>query len=571
MKARSSRNSKDVVRDHKTLRSRMKSGDLTPFVVASRYYTALGSVRALTCEILLRYGEIKQLMSLSIDPSDYCAHDVEKFRLDYHATSFMKKFGGLRDDSAASTAWEKFLASEQQCYVTNQAFNRIAGFPAPPPEAIMQRVIRVIRSVLGPVPSFERLFSLAHHGPGTVAGIKGRTVTQKLMQMSCTTTAFGLCLGTVSCVPDWINNCEVTLIPGNEILMVPKTCLTDRTIAREPTFNVFFQLAVGDFLKQRLLSVAKIDLSDQTRNQRKAREGSLTGRLATIDLASASDTLSYNVIRDCLPWDWFLLLDLLRSKRGTYSAESIKVDYEKFSSMGNGYTFELETLIFYAVAVAACQEKGVSSHDVSVYGDDIIVPCEVAPLVIDLLSQFGFRTNTDKTFFSGPFRESCGADYFDGVNVSPFRLRGWDDIGDFFLFCNRLTALAREQHFGPVGSRLLGLRDWLVARLPETLKFGARESADDRVGLKHYPPRRRIRNWIHWHYGWLARSPDRVESENPCFLLAGLWPKRKKLRSHSSTVDTWALWSSQTIGADTRHSLEVPFKPAGRFAYYPSS
>jgi hypothetical protein len=95
------------------------------------------------------------------------------------------------------------------------------------------------------------------------------------------------------------------------------------------------------------------------------------------------------------------------------------VTLEKFSSMGNGFTFELETLLFYAIAKAA---GGLQRDELSVYGDDIIIPTRCASDVLAALRFFGFTPNQRKTFVQGPFRESCGGDFFCGVDVTPYRL-----------------------------------------------------------------------------------------------------------------------------------------------------
>jgi hypothetical protein len=88
--------------------------------------------------------------------------------------------------------------------------------------------------------------------------------------------------------------------------------------------------------------------------------------------------------------------------------------------MGNGYTFELETLIFSSIVKVTLDRlgflsiPGVSFH---VYGDDIIVPSESADTVLAVLRWFGFTPNPKKTFTKGPFRESCGGDFFEGQPV----------------------------------------------------------------------------------------------------------------------------------------------------------
>lgn len=144
-----------------------------------------------------------------------------------------------------------------------------------------------------------------------------------------------------------------------------------------------------------------------------ARMGSLDGSIATIDLSSASDTVARELVRLILPTDWLLLLESLRAPI-TY-VDDRPVFLEKFSSMGNGFTFELETIIFRTL-IATLGIPGM------VFGDDIIVPSEHYKMVFDALSYFGFIPNMKKTFGEGPFRESCGGDYYQGEAVRPFYL-----------------------------------------------------------------------------------------------------------------------------------------------------
>jgi hypothetical protein len=93
--------------------------------------------------------------------------------------------------------------------------------------------------------------------------------------------------------------------------------------------------------------------------------------------------------------------------------------YEKFCSMGNGFCFPLQTLLFASVCFAAGMISSQDPYDFRVYGDDIIVRQDRALLVIELLSELGFRLNRDKSFLFGPFRESCGADWYKGQDVRP--------------------------------------------------------------------------------------------------------------------------------------------------------
>jgi len=224
-------------------------------------------------------------------------------------------------------------------------------------------------------------------------------------------------------------------VGSGKVAFVPKSAKTRRTIVVEPGLNSFFQKGVGSYIKDRL-SHYDIDLSDQTRNQDLAKRGSERGDLATVDLSMASDCVAQELVWNLLPLDWSIFLDQLRtpdvrlpapvpsakfaeaglgvvSKRDTYRVK-------KFSSMGNGYTFELESLLFYGIAFSVTETLGLCTKDVSVYGDDIIIPVSAYDLLRKVLEHCGFSMNLDKSFCSGYFRESCGADFFNGFDIRPF-------------------------------------------------------------------------------------------------------------------------------------------------------
>lgn len=204
----------------------------------------------------------------------------------------------------------------------------------------------------------------------------------------------------------------------NRVVEVPKNWKTNRTIACEPEGNLSLQLALDSYIKERLLSLG-VDLRNQFRNQEMSRQGSIDGSLATIDLSMASDTLAYNAVQELVPDTWFKFADDIRSTHGLIHETGELIRYAKFSSMGNGATFTLETLVFASM----CKAIGVPLDRFTVYGDDIVIPVEYVDRLVRLLSHFGFRVNMEKSFTSGPFRESCGVDSFHGVDVTPFYFR----------------------------------------------------------------------------------------------------------------------------------------------------
>jgi len=220
---------------------------------------------------------------------------------------------------------------------------------------------------------------------------------------------FDLCEGESALV-------DVTLHSGR-LEFVPKSAKTDRPIVVEPWLNSILQLGIGDYIARRLRRFG-VDIRDQTRNQNLARLGSITGALATLDLSSASDSVSTGLVEHLLSPEWFELLCTARSGTVLYQGQVRRL--EKISSMGNGFTFPLETLIFWAVTTAICGDV----PEVSVYGDDIICPSAQAEEVMRTLFVLGFDVNREKSFWSGPFRESCGADYLSGIDVRPIFIEG---------------------------------------------------------------------------------------------------------------------------------------------------
>jgi len=60
---------------------------------------------------------------------------------------------------------------------------------------------------------------------------------------------------------------------------------------------------------------------------------------------------------------------------------------------------------------------------IDIYGDDIIVPVEYADVVVNYLESYALKVNVNKSFRNSHFRESCGADYYNGTAVNPVYAR----------------------------------------------------------------------------------------------------------------------------------------------------
>jgi len=216
-----------------------------------------------------------------------------------------------------------------------------------------------------------------------------------------------------------LNSLPVKRQDCSVLFTVPKKTNIDRVACKEPEINMFLQRPFGSHIRSRLKRVG-INLNDQTKNQSLA-ESALKAGLATVDLTSASDTISHQLVFELLPFEWFSVLDDLRSHFVKLPNGELH-RLEMFSSMGNGFTFELESLIFLALTRAICYLSGIKGV-ISVYGDDIICPNEVVPRLSRTFHWLGFSLNMKKTNHTGLFRESCGAHFHNGSCITPFYLR----------------------------------------------------------------------------------------------------------------------------------------------------
>lgn len=333
-------------------------------------------------------------------------------------------------------AMDKFRRSEHMCMRMNQKFRARRGRVEPPH---MQFMRGWIENLIGREPNYEAIFSMCDFGPGSSVGTTGAQTSfnKKLANLTSTPAAEPVALTamlrnrhyvdillTGAGLPrsaETLKQCiQVEYVQYNKIVCVPKNAKTHRTIAIEPALNGFIQKGIDMYLRRKLIRVG-INLSDQGKNQNLAYLGSLSGDYATIDLSAASDSISIELVKELLPPEWFILLNRTRSPSYSYGSEITR--YHKFCSMGNGFCFPLETLIFSAACAYAMSVASKPTDRFAVYGDDLIVPQGSALLLLETLRDLGFRHNVDKTFIFGGFRESCGADFFNGVNVRPIYVK----------------------------------------------------------------------------------------------------------------------------------------------------
>lgn len=497
----------------------------------------LDSPRSLTAWLMVKHGMWKDLVSLRCDPFSYepLYHDgVNRYRRDAQATELLRKCDGLATGiNTLGVTMKGFYASEAQCKASNARLDKHLEFPVfnrleMLAESHFVKAAKWIASVLGPVPQFLD----GKFGPG--AGVEtskwrrgrrrvsGLTAYDKLhFAPSCTLelpeelidhavwqTKLAGCWGAAS--PDR----SFSRVRGNRLIVIKKDATKGRPICPEAVLNSWIQLSLGAAIKQRLKRIgldahyhldddAPLDLrSGQGIHRALAREASIDGNSATIDLSNASDTVSYAIVRKLLPHDWFELLNSCRSTHTEVVHPSGKkswVRLEKFSSMGNGYTFELETLIFAALAHSV---GGSVGNDTFVYGDDIIVPTTCARDLMALLQYSGFTPNMRKTFLSGHFRESCGGDFMCGMDVRPYYIKELPcDPSDWLSIANGLWRISRSWNM----PELMAARNSALDNLPVPIRrcrgpeaLGDVVVSEDDESLWSYTTRSSIRYFRVW-------------------------------------------------------------------------
>lgn len=452
----------------------------------------------------LRDGSYAQAVALAGTLSKQSYGDDRQHRLGVQLAYFVTKVPYVTPDlDPEGNAKAKFLEAEDACRETNGVFRDYNAFlgmfsDATPKtyrertcdpstktwdvEDDSERMIRLIerakihiRRVLGEKPPFAEIWNSCRFSSGAAVGISGTTthLARKLSEREWTVTPGCIEYATAALAANpymwealfgfphaagiaefrdevWQRMVNVN---GDVVTFVTKKADCHRAIAPPPLMNLYVQNGVGDWIRDALRDRANLDIrtAQQRVNGPMARLGSSCEGMpyATLDLSSASDTISIEWVRCLVPREWFVFLNAIRSPMWSFDGSTYQ-RYEKFAAMGNGFCFALETLLFWSLVQAVYDLNVTPDRACAVYGDDIIVYQSVALELIELLNVCGFETNSDKTFVHGPFRESCGQDYYDGVYVRPVVLdEVIDEWSQVFHFVNSLqrvgyTHLAAE-------------------------------------------------------------------------------------------------------------------------------
>lgn len=415
-----------------------------------------------------QYLQLKDYTSLiahNVDPNAYSS------AFEYHCDKQLEALIGKYPNWPVSTEVDranacilKFLEAETENRRRNMLFCTSLSHISNDTRKVMNLAREIIWDTLGTVPHIHHLPVV--FGKGSCFGLKRSDADpySKLECLEMTRSAQPFFQQMIDATPGWGKAIEqsgtnIKIIEGNRLFSVPKNCKEDRVCAQEPNINGTMQKMFGSVIRN--LVRDKFGLLRPTAQQHHgnmARNASVLNNGATVDAKNASGSITTGCVQFYLPPEWFSTLDALRSQRYTVDDEDW-YEYEQFSSMGNGFTFELETLIFYAIARAACIITGSSTSisRLSTYGDDVIIPTDALDLFLKGFKHSGFEVNTSKSFSDGLFRESCGFDWFDGINVRPVFVRDSLSARTMVTIHNQMLAYDYDYYYPKFFELLLEL------------------------------------------------------------------------------------------------------------------
>lgn len=444
---------------------------------ALKFYEAIGSPRSLRQALLLERGAYDDLNGLSTSYNDY--QEPKHFAEEYQVAELLRKsrsIPGVTPSLREEKARAKFIGAEARNADTNTR--------------LMDQVMPIwfgdfsyqLLRILGPLDDghLEQIAVLGGFGPGVNVGVRGDGLVPSIKYdtLPVATKAVAdllpaLMPGRVS--DYWgvrLTECS-QIVDGNHHFTVPKSWDIDRCAAKEPLWNSFLQAGIGKFISRRLERFG-VDLHDQRLNQTLASVAQDWG-LATVDLSSASDTMARVLVWLALCYNgdpngkrWFHLLNTARSPKmrlPDQNGSKSWVALEMFASMGNGFTFPLETALF--LALARCTVNSKDWCVVTAYGDDIILPQRDAHQFVERLEYLGFQVNSKKTCLAGAFFESCGTDWYLGTNVRPFYLhRDPENPAPYALQAANALRAWCYRIYGFIPAKLESLWRWCKGHIP---------------------------------------------------------------------------------------------------------
>jgi hypothetical protein len=244
----------------------------------------------------------------------------------------------------------------------------------------------------------------------------------------------------------------------DKLHQVPKNADKNRVITITSVLRKAKQKGIGEWIRKAYRSIRSCNINHNLDtcardHQVLAWIASKTDFFDTYDFSSASDRITFPILEEVLLgkprpncqklWDM-----MQRSSSLGFEWKGQRYTYRSFP-MGYSFTFELESLIFFALTVAFLLNWGFTLDEapldnciaylVSTYGDDLIVALSRARKSFErFFGSIGFKLNDEKSFsIETSFRESCGADFNAGTFVRGFYVKTrHPTIRDFLRITN---------------------------------------------------------------------------------------------------------------------------------------
>lgn len=378
-------------------------------------------------------GDIPNIRQLLPETDD--SSEPSRFKATYQIASILKRFRFRKDTYSDSELVKKsiddFISTQKR--VASVHLDDVSAFT----NIVLDGAAAYIRKVLGSY-SDEEHRRLCRFGRRASVGIPAREACEAsrwelpISGSSEQISWFDAEMRHVDCVQEyWINQLDsdpnrsvYQETSSLKLTLVPKTFKALRSIMPNTTIGSYMSFGLGEMIRNRLKRVGCNISTQQMRHRYLAQSASVHGLHVTLDLSAASDSISVQLIQRLFPCDWVAILN--QSRIGVVELpDGSLYKSNTFCTMGIGYTFPLQTLVFLAL-LTSIQAILYHRHDrrtISVYGDDMIYAVRMHSQVLTVFEELGFVVNVDKTFHEGHFRESCGGDYYHGVDVRPFQPR----------------------------------------------------------------------------------------------------------------------------------------------------
>lgn len=297
------------------------------------------------------------------------------------------------------------------------------------PSSLVSDLKEIVNVWCANKPSFDGI--IPHHSNGATCEVpRGKGKERKYDVLRPTWAGRYLLAKTVG-FSDHPLICEETVSRASlraKVEFVPKGINKKRVISEESTYNQYCQSVYSAAMARWFDNnpSMNIHLDNQDYSRQLCLHGSRYMNYATIDLSSASDTVTYRLVKELIRGTWLQPMLLARTPYAVLPDGS-EIALEKFAPMGSVLCFPMECLVFSACCRLACDRTGCTPNYL-VYGDDMIIPEAAVSALLSILAELHFIVNEDKSY--GPyscFLEACGMEAYLGFDVSPCRLpRRWD-------------------------------------------------------------------------------------------------------------------------------------------------